>query len=61
MLRWARERAGLDLSHLKKDFPHIEAWERGEMQPTLKQLEKFAQKTHAPFGVLFLEAPPDEP
>lgn len=61
MLRWARERAGQDLSALEKAFPDLPAWERGDGQPTLKQLERFAQKTHVPFGYLFLDAPPDEP
>ena len=61
MLRWARERAAQDLNALEKTFPDIAAWERGDKQPTLKQLERFARKTHVPFGYLFLDAPPDEP
>ncbi len=60
MLRWARERAGLSLATLKESFPQIEAWESGEARPTLKQLERFAKKTHVPFGMLFMESPPDE-
>ncbi|GAB4272830.1 MAG: ImmA/IrrE family metallo-endopeptidase [Candidatus Promineifilaceae bacterium] len=61
MLRWARERAGQELSALEKAFPDLAAWERGDVQPTLKQLERFAQKTHVPFGYLFLDSPPNEP
>jgi transcriptional regulator with XRE-family HTH domain len=34
------------------------AWERGERQPTLKQLENYAQATHTPIGFLFLPQPP---
>lgn len=30
------------------------------MQPTLRQLEKYAKATHAPIGYFFLPAPPDE-
>jgi Zn-dependent peptidase ImmA (M78 family) len=61
MLRWARERAGLNIENLQKAFPKIEAWERGELQPTLKQLERFAKSMRVPFGFLFLGSPPDEP
>lgn len=61
MLRWARERARLDVPVLQKRFPKLAAWEQGELQPTLKQLEAFAKATHAPLGFLFLPAPPDEP
>lgn len=41
-------------------FPQLPAWERGEKQPTFKQLEAFARATHTPFGFLFLAAPPEE-
>ncbi|NOZ71420.1 MAG: ImmA/IrrE family metallo-endopeptidase [Chloroflexi bacterium] len=61
MLRWARQRAGQDVASLEKAFPKIEAWERGDVQPTLKQLERFARKTRVPLGFLFLDSPPDEP
>ncbi len=61
LLRWARQRARLDVESMKRTFPKIEAWEQGEIQPTLRQLERFAQKTHVPFGFLFLDVPPEEP
>lgn len=57
MLRWARERAGLAAGDLSKRFPRLESWERGEVHPTLKQLEKYAKATHAPVGYLFLPTP----
>ncbi len=60
LLRWARERAGRDVAGLLKPFPRLEAWERGEAQPTLKQLERFAKVTHTPVGYLFLPEPPVE-
>lgn len=60
LLRWARERAGLDFEQLTRRFAKIEAWERGEMHPTLKQLEGFAKATHTPVGYLFLHEPPVE-
>jgi len=60
MLRWACERAQRDIGSLRRSFPKIDAWERGELQPTLKQLERFANVTRVPFGYFFLDSPPDE-
>lgn len=61
LLRWARERAGIAAAALLRDkFPKLEAWEAGETQPTLKQLERFARTVHVPVGYLFLPTPPDE-
>lgn len=60
LLRWARERAGLSIPQLEDRFPLLEAWERGEVRPTLKQVESFAKATHASVGYLFLQQPPVE-
>lgn len=60
MLTWARERARLDLAYFDKRFPQFEQWERGEKQPTFKQIEAFAKATHTPIGFLFLPEPPEE-
>ena len=62
LLRWARERASIDdPSDLQSRFPKLGEWETGEAQPTLKQLEAFAQAVHVPIGYLFLPEPPEEP
>lgn len=61
LLTWAVERAGWDEETAQRKFPQLAAWRAGSRRPTVKQLEKFAQATHAPFGQLFLPAPPDEP
>lgn len=60
LLRWTRERAGLDIEDLIDRFPKLGQWESGVEQPTLKQLEAFAKATFAPIGFLFLEVPPEE-
>ncbi len=60
LIRWARERAGYGVSALAGRFRKLEEWERGEVRPTLKQLEAFAKATHTPVGFLFLQEPPDE-
>ena len=60
LLRWARERAGLSSDALAGGFPSLHAWERREVRPTLKQLERFAKATFTPIGYLFLREPPIE-
>lgn len=60
LLRWARERSGVDIDVLTHRFPKIAEWERGDGKPTLKQLEQFAKSTHTPIGFLFLPEPPVE-
>ena len=60
LLRWARQRARIDIENLQERFPKLKAWEQGEAQPTLKQLEDFAKATYVPVGYLFLSEPPAE-
>jgi Zn-dependent peptidase ImmA (M78 family) len=60
LIQWACDRAGFGEAALIDRFPKIEEWQRGELQPTLKQLEAFAKATHTPIGYLFLPAPPVE-
>ncbi|CAN5713682.1 ImmA/IrrE family metallo-endopeptidase [soil metagenome] len=60
LLTWARQRSGIDADDLRRRFPKLEDWERGDLSPTLKQLEGFARATHTPVGFLFLDAPPHE-
>lgn len=60
VLRWALDRA--DMSETEKAFDKlgVSEWLRQDSQPTISQLTKFAQKTHVPFGMLFLSEPPVE-
>ena len=60
LLRWARERAGIEPDALVKRFPRYGEWESGDKQPTLKQLEKLAKVTRAPIGSFFLSQPLEE-
>src|SRR5215471_17262516 len=60
LLAWARERSGMSAEDLSGRFPGLRAWEAGERQPTLKQLQAFATATHTPVGYLFLPKPPRE-
>ena len=60
MLRWARERAGLEADELCRRFPRYSGWERGERLPTRPQLEEFSRVARVRIGALFLPEPPDE-
>jgi Zn-dependent peptidase ImmA (M78 family) len=63
VLRWARQRSGLDEAALAKKIgvnaEQLARWESdGEL--SFKKAELLAQKTHTPFGQLFLKEPPDD-
>ena len=60
VLGWAIERSGKDPDALHQRFARLEAWERGEVKPTLRQVEEFAKATYVPIGYFFLEEPPVE-
>jgi Zn-dependent peptidase ImmA (M78 family) len=60
LLTWARDRSRVSQEELGTKFSALGEWEAGTKQPTLKQLEKFAQATHTPIGYLFLPEPPEE-
>ena len=61
---WARERARLSVpvlaSRMNVTEERLGAWERGEQPPTFKQAQRFASRTHIPFGYLYLKQPPEE-
>ncbi len=62
LLDWAITRSRVDQAALYaqgalRDLP---LWQTREKKPTYNQLKKFAQATHAPFGMLFLTEPPTE-
>jgi Zn-dependent peptidase ImmA (M78 family) len=60
VLEWAAQRADLDESTLTRQYPRWPKWLLGEAEPTARQLEEFAKKTHVPFGYFFLPEPPEE-
>ncbi len=61
LIAWAVERSRIPFEDLLSRFPALTKWERGDADPTLKQLEEFAQATHTPLGFFFLQTPPAEP
>lgn len=65
LLSWAREQSGYDLTRTAKRLnikpARLEAWERGERQPTLRQTEVLARFFRRPLSVFFLPEPPRLP
>ncbi len=65
LLSWAREESGYDVErvadrlHVKEE--RVLAWEKGERQPTLRQVEALAGFLHRPLSVFFLPRPPQMP
>lgn len=60
MLEWARSRSNRAVTDLVGRFPKLADWEAGVLQPTMRQLEDYAQATYTPIGYLFLTDPPVE-
>lgn len=60
VFEWARARSRVDDETLYKRFPKYDQWTSGEVKPTWKQLQNFADGTHTPFGYFFLDEPVQE-
>ncbi len=58
--KWALERCGREVDELIGKFPKLREWMVGDRDPTLRQIEQFAQATGTAVGYFFLPEPPDE-
>src|ERR1035441_7051116 len=65
LLAWAREESGYATDRIAKRLQvkeeRVEAWEKGERQPTLRQVEELARFFHRPLSVFFMPRPPQLP
>jgi Zn-dependent peptidase ImmA (M78 family)/transcriptional regulator with XRE-family HTH domain len=65
LLIWAREESGYGIERLARRLQvkeeRIAAWETGQRQPTLRQVEQLAAFLHRPLSVFFLPRPPQLP
>ncbi len=65
VLRWARVESGWPAERVAKRLQvkveRVSAWEQGERQPTLRQVEELSRFLHRPLGVFFLPKPPELP
>ncbi|ELI8048093.1 ImmA/IrrE family metallo-endopeptidase [Yersinia enterocolitica] len=64
MLTWARERASLSIAYLaekmKKNLNTVQEWEDGVTPLTFSEAQRYAEITHIPFGLLYLDEPIEE-
>lgn len=60
MIAWAVYRSQLPLDDLEAEFPKLDDWQSGDSVPTMRELERLAQKTMTPLGYFFLAEPPDK-
>lgn len=62
LLAWAREESGFDTDRIARRMQvkteRVEAWEQGERQPTMRQVEELARFFHRPLSIFFLPRPP---
>jgi Zn-dependent peptidase ImmA (M78 family)/DNA-binding XRE family transcriptional regulator len=65
LLAWARVESGYALDKIAKGLnvkeERVAAWEAGERQPTLRQVENLARFFHRPLSVFFMPRPPQLP
>lgn len=65
VLEWARREAGFapDVSAKRAGVSteRLQAWERGEARPTIRQAQALAKLYHRPLSVFFLPQPPSLP
>ena len=59
VMQWALERSGIAIDSLQKKWPKITSWLDGTAEPTLKQIQDFAKKTHVNLNLLFADEVPD--
>lgn len=62
LLRWARQESGYELVRVAKRLnvkaEKVEAWEAGQKQPTIRQVENLARFLHRPLSTFFLQQRP---
>jgi Zn-dependent peptidase ImmA (M78 family)/DNA-binding XRE family transcriptional regulator len=65
VLQWARKESGWPAERVAKRLQvkveRVNAWEQGERQPTLRQVEELSRFLHRPLSVFFLPKPPELP
>ena len=65
LLAWARAESGYALDRIARRLnvkeERVAAWEAGERQPTLRQVENLARFLHRPLSVFFMPRPPQLP
>ncbi len=65
LLEWAREESGYALEQVAKRLgtkpERVRAWEKGEVRPSVRQVQELSKFYHRPFGIFFLQERPKLP
>lgn len=65
LLAWARVESGYGVDRIARRLQvkeeRVAAWEKGERQPTLRQVEALARFFHRPLSIFFMPRPPQLP
>lgn len=65
VLQWARAESGWPAERVAKRLQvkveRVNAWEQGDRQPTLRQVEALSRFLHRPLSIFFLPKPPELP
>jgi Zn-dependent peptidase ImmA (M78 family)/transcriptional regulator with XRE-family HTH domain len=65
LLAWARKESGYDIDRVAKRLQvkeeRVAEWEKGERQPTFRQVELLSRFFHRPFSIFFMARPPQLP
>ena len=65
LVAWARRESGYEIERVAKRLgvkaERVEAWERGELQPTARQMGLLARFLQRPLSTFFLPRPPNLP
>ena len=65
LLVWAREESGYALGRVAKRLQvkeeRVKSWEKGERQPTFRQVQELSRFLHRPLSVFYLPKPPQVP
>ena len=63
-MQWARQKSGYSIEdaakRINREVKEVEAWESGELKPTLAQARKAAEIYKRPLAVFFLPKPPKD-
>ncbi|MCK9217204.1 MAG: ImmA/IrrE family metallo-endopeptidase [Firmicutes bacterium] len=58
ILHWVIQESQKESEEIINKFPKVVGWIKGDIKPTFKQLQDFANFLKVPFGYLFLREPP---
>ncbi|MDE2106504.1 MAG: helix-turn-helix domain-containing protein [Patescibacteria group bacterium] len=56
-LNWAKNRCDLDADAIRRQFPQLQSWIDGTVEPKMNELRNFSDACDFPFGFLVMKEP----